>query len=104
MTNIKAVTLGLSNERDQSRSVQIEPWGVEYILPTKGELILVAVDRERTPHFHINEWEDTTQIYCEEAEDYYVIQNGRRLEHAFDRGASEGIERDIAVLWAGWMK
>ena len=44
------------------------------------------------------------EVYCEEAEDYYVIQNGRRLEHAFDRGASEGIERDIAVLWAGWMK
>jgi hypothetical protein len=90
--------LGFRNEQDAPRTIIVEPWADEYILLSQEEMSLVGINYEEPPGFYVIEHNDCSQVYLEKAgSDYYIIQNGRRI-NINDWGESKGIEQDIVEL------
>lgn len=77
--------LGVSNLRMTPHVVAVEPWGADFTLMPGEELELLAYGDKATPWFVLVEWEGTSQIYCEDANDYEVLQGGARLECGHNR-------------------
>jgi hypothetical protein len=75
-----AARLGVSNSRDKPQIVAVEPWADDYTLLPGEELEIVASGHGKVPWFHVVEWDGTSQVYCEETDDFKVVQNGVELK------------------------
>jgi len=76
--------IAVINGCKQPRTVVVEPWADQYTLSPDGSLTVVAWGDEgqsSVPWFGLVEWDNTTQVYCEETADFYVEQDGRRLQY-----------------------
>jgi len=70
----------IHNRCEWPRTVLVEPWALPYTIPPGGELTIVAVGSSpAVPWFGLVEWEDTTQVYCEDATDFVVEPAGLEL-------------------------
>ena len=56
--------------------VAVEPWGADYTLFPRESLEVVAFGDEVAPSFELVEWDDSYQVYCNDASTYEVMQNG----------------------------
>ena len=77
--------LGISNSRTVPRIVAVEPWADDYTLLPGEELVVIAYGKNTVPWFYIVEWDDTTQVYCQETADFKVMQGERELECGHNR-------------------
>jgi hypothetical protein len=77
--------LGVSNSRDKPHIVAVEPWACDYTLMPGEELVVVAYGENAVPWFFLVEWDDTTQVYCEETVNFKVLQGDRELECGHNR-------------------
>ncbi len=84
---LSVVRLTVGNKRDSPHVVVIEPWACDYTLFTGENLTIEAHGDEATPWFQIIEWEGVTQIYCEETDDFRVLQGDVELESRHNRQA-----------------
>jgi hypothetical protein len=77
--------LEVSNSRDKPRVVAVEPWANDYTLLPGEELVVVAFGYTAVPWFHVVEWDDTSQVYCNETDDFRVLQKGVELQCGHNR-------------------
>jgi len=77
--------IGIRNSCSKPRAVAVEPWANDYTLLPEEELEIIAFGDKAVPWFCVVEWEDTTQVYCEETADFRVIQNGTELKCGHNR-------------------
>jgi hypothetical protein len=80
-----SASIELSNQRASPHVIAIEPWGEDFTLMPGEELEVVAFGGERIPWFHVVEWDGATQVYCEGAVDFRVLQAGVQLECGHNR-------------------
>jgi hypothetical protein len=76
----------VSNDQDAPQVVYVEPWGSDYTLLPQEKLQVVAFGSTRTPWFTFAEADDAIQVYCEDADDFQVYQDGKLLECGHQRG------------------
>ena len=77
--------IGVSNRRDAPQVVAVEPWADDFTLMPGEELEIVAYSDSAAPWFFVVEWKGTSQIYCNETDDFEVLQGGVRLECGHNR-------------------
>jgi hypothetical protein len=77
--------LGVANSRKTPLVVAVEPWANDYTLFPGEELVIVAFSDRAVPWFNVVEWENSTQVYPEDAADFKVFQGGRELECGHNR-------------------
>jgi hypothetical protein len=77
--------LGVSNSRDAPQVVAVEPWAEDFTLMPGEELEVVAFGKAAVPWFYVVEWDGTSQVYCNAAADFEVLQGGVRLECGHNR-------------------
>jgi hypothetical protein len=66
--------------------VWVEPWAHDFTLFNNEQLEIVAFGVKEVPWFSVLETEGNTQVYCMgDANDFYVEQDGNRLEIGFQR-------------------
>ena len=83
--------LGVSNRRDTPQVVAVEPWADDFTLMPGEELEIVAFGSTARPWFFVDEWEGTSQVYCNETDDFEVSQGGVRLECGHNRQEPNGV-------------
>jgi hypothetical protein len=79
--------IGVRNSRKSPQIVAVEPWANDYTLLPGENLEIAAFSKSRAPWFNVVEWDGTTQIYCEETDDFKVLQGGRELKCGLQRQA-----------------
>ena len=80
--------IALANNRGEPHVISVEPWGEDYtLLPGEG-LEIIAFGDTTSPWFHVVEWGDSSQVYCEEASIFKVLQDGIELECGHNRQAA----------------
>ena len=72
--------LGVSNRRDAPQVVAVEPWADDFTIMPGEELEVIAYGHCSAPWFFVVEWEGTSQVYCNDTDDFEVLQDGIRLE------------------------
>jgi hypothetical protein len=77
--------LGVWNSLSAHRIVAVEPWAGDYTLMPGEKLEVVAFGKSAVPWFIVVEWDNTTQVYCENADDYRVMQDNRQLDCGHQR-------------------
>jgi hypothetical protein len=77
--------LGLSNSCNAPRVVAVEPWADDLTLMPGEELEIVAFGDSAVPWFDVVEWDGTSQVYCNDTDDFEVLQSGVRLECGHNR-------------------
>ncbi len=71
--------LEFSNSHPVPHVVYVEPWGEDFTLLPGEALEVHAYSCGTTPHFHIIASAGGTQVYCEGADTFKVIQDGAEL-------------------------
>lgn len=79
--------IGIANSRSGPQIVAVEPWANDYTLFPGEELVILAFGNAAAPWFNIVEWDDTTQVYCEDTADFKVMQGDKELECGHQRQA-----------------
>lgn len=79
--------LGVWNSRKAPQVVEVEPWANDYTLLPDETLEIVAFGEKAVPWFNVVEWDGATQVYCEDTDDFKVIQGNRELECGHQRQA-----------------
>ena len=79
--------LGVWNARKAPQVVAVEPWANDYTLLPDEKLAVIAFGKLRTPWFNIVESDGTTQVYCEDADNFKVVQGERELGCGHQRQA-----------------
>ncbi len=64
------------NHKTVPHVVAVEPWGADYTLFPGESLEVVAFDDEVAPSFELVERDNSSQVYCNDASTYEVMQNG----------------------------
>ncbi len=64
------------SRRTAPHVVAVEPWGADYTLLPGESLEVVAFGDEVVPTFELVECNDCSQVYCNDALTYEVMQNG----------------------------
>jgi hypothetical protein len=84
--------IGVHNSSRAPRVIYVEPWANDYTLMPGEELIIEACGAGSMPWFNVQEWADDTQVYCENAVDFRVIQQGAEIGcgHKRQPGSSAG--------------
>jgi len=85
MSDLFVSKLGICNSRKAPQIVAVEPWAYDYTLLPGEELEIVAFGKTAVPWFNVVEWDGTTQVYCEETDDFNVMQGDRQLECGHQR-------------------
>ena len=91
-----SVTMTLRSSKFQVHSsktvphvIAVEPWGADYTLLPGESLEVTAFGDETTPSFELVAWDDSSQVYCNDASTYEVTQNGVAIPCGHNR-QSEG--------------
>jgi hypothetical protein len=74
-----------SNRRSEPHVVAVEPWGEDYTLLPGEALEVVAFGEAAAPWFHVVESDGVSQVYCEQAALFKVLQAGVELECGHNR-------------------
>lgn len=77
--------LGVWNSRKAPQIVAVEPWASDYTLLPDEKLEIMAFGEKAVPWFNVVEWDGTTQVYCEDTDDFKVMQGERQLECGHQR-------------------
>jgi hypothetical protein len=77
--------LVVSNSHQKPQVVVVDPWGEDYSLLPGEECEIVAYGDAAGPSFHIVVRDGTSQVYCIDANDFQVLQNGAKLECGHNR-------------------
>ncbi|MFZ6799533.1 hypothetical protein [Undibacterium sp. Di24W] len=77
--------ISFNNQRNIPLVIVIEPWGEDYSLMPGEQLELLAYGRNGTPWFHVVEWDDSSQVYCEDADSFKVVQQNVELKCGHNR-------------------
>ena len=77
--------LHIRNMRNKAHVVAVEPWAEDFTLLHGEELEIIAFGDARVPWFVLDEWDGSTQVYCNETDDFQVMQNGVELECGHNR-------------------
>jgi hypothetical protein len=77
--------LGFRNARKVPHVVAVEPWGNDYTMLPEEELEIMAYGEAAMPWFSVVEWDGCTQVYCEQTDDFRVLQGSRELECGHQR-------------------
>jgi hypothetical protein len=85
MPNTLSAKLGVWNSRKTPQIVAVEPWADDYTLMPGEKLEIVAFGKIAVPWFIVVEWEGTSQIYCNDTDDFKVMQGDRQLECGHQR-------------------
>jgi hypothetical protein len=75
----------IENKRQVPHEVHVEPWANDYTLMPGEELEVLAFGANSTPWFYAVEWEGASQIYCNDSNNFKVLQNGIELECGHNR-------------------
>ncbi len=87
-----SVRLGILNRRPVPHRVAVEPWAIEYTLSAGEALVIVATGSNAVPRFEVVEWDGITQVHCDDAAVFRVMQGDHELPAGY-----EGRERHPAV-------
>ena len=79
--------LGVWNSRKTPLVVYVEPWANDYTLLPGDELDIIAFGDDSNPSFVAVEWEDASQIYCNDTIDFKVVQGNVELKCGHNRQA-----------------
>jgi|GEM_PF-1129191 len=71
--------LAVTNSRPTWHEVHVEPWANDYTLFPGETLEIHAYSHTHVPAFHLVEWGDVSQVFCESTEDFTVLQKGVEL-------------------------
>jgi hypothetical protein len=77
--------LGVWNSRSAPQIVAVEPWAEDYTLMPGEKLEIVAFGKAAVPWFVVVEWDGTSQVYCNDTDDFKVMQGDRQLECGHQR-------------------
>jgi hypothetical protein len=77
--------IGVRNSRANPHVIYVEPWAGDYTLLPGEEVVVLALSNTGIPWFNLVESEGATQIYCEETDDFKVLQGGRQLNCGHNR-------------------
>jgi hypothetical protein len=85
MSYVYSAKLGVWNSRKAPQIVAVEPWGSDFTLMPNEKLEIVALGNTAIPWFNVVEWDATTQVYCEQTDDFKVVQGDTQLECGHQR-------------------
>ena len=77
--------LGIHNSQKAPLTVYVEPWGNDYTLMPEEELEVEVAGYDASPWFQLTEWCGSIQVWCNEADDFLVMQGDRELECGHQR-------------------
>jgi hypothetical protein len=83
-------TYRVSNDRLVPHVVAVEPWGEDFTLLPGEALEIHAVGKDLEPRFELVEWGEATQVYCENTDDFKVMQGDSQLACGHQRQAMQG--------------
>jgi hypothetical protein len=83
------VTIGVWNARKSPHVVWVEPWANDYTLLTDEKLEIVATGKGKVPWFNVVESDGSTQVYCENTDDFEVVQDGHPLANGHQRQSED---------------
>jgi hypothetical protein len=66
--------LQVQNRRGSPHVVAVEPWGEDFTLHLGEELEITATGDDQTPSFVLVEWDGSSQVYCNDTDDFKVMQ------------------------------
>jgi hypothetical protein len=79
------------NAGPKTHTVCVEPWGEDYTLATGEHLEVVAFDNETEPWFETtSDYENSTQVWCNDAITFEVLQGARVLKCGHNRVLVDG--------------
>jgi hypothetical protein len=78
-------TFRVSNPRDKPHVVVVEPWAPDYTLLPGEELEILAFGDTVPPTFEVDESDGVSQVYCNDAADFRVMQHGVELRCGHNR-------------------
>ncbi len=81
-------TFSVSNSRSVPHIVAVEPWGADFTLLPGECLDVIAMGNEVEPWFQVVEDVGISQVFCEKASTFEVMQNGVKLECGHKRQSS----------------
>lgn len=73
-------TFSFCNRQAKPHVVAVEPWGEDFTLLPGESLEILAMSESVQPSFEVVEWADCSQVYCNDAADFKVMQGGVQLE------------------------
>ena len=77
----------ITNGRQSSQVVYIEPWGEDYTLLAGESLDVIALGRVIAPWFNVVESDNNIQVYIEgDSTEFAVYQGGLRVRCGHNRG------------------
>ena len=80
--------IGVQNRRALPHVVAVEPWGEDFTLLPGEAFEIVAFGDSATPWFNLVEWDGSSQVYCEDAEIFKVVQGTTELKCGHNRQPS----------------
>lgn len=92
MTYRYSSSLEVRNARTLPHVIFVEPWGEDYTLLPGEEVEIVAFSDSTVAKFHLVEWDEMSQVYCNEASSFQVLQAGSQLECGHNRQAENSEE------------
>lgn len=75
----------VNNRRAAAHIVTVEPWGEDFTLLTGEEIEINAFSEDAASWFQLVEWEGASQVYCENAVTFKVMQGGVQLKCGHNR-------------------
>ena len=75
----------VSNSRSVPHLISVEPWGADYTLLPGESMEVIAYGDIRAPWFELVEGSRHSQVFCESAVTFEVMQNGVVLECGHNR-------------------
>jgi hypothetical protein len=79
------------NQNATPHAIHVEPWGADYTLAANERFELVTYSNQTEPSFELtDDYKDSTQVWCNDADTYEVLQEGNVLECGHNRSALSG--------------
>lgn len=84
--NESRTRVSLFNPGTEAHTFSIEPWGADYTISARERIELVAFGDQTEPSFELTtDYEHSTQVWCNEANTYEVLQDGIAMECGHNR-------------------
>ena len=73
------------NHRTKPHVVAVEPWAHDFTLLPGESLEIFAMNEGVAPGFELVEWDNTSQVYCNDTDDFKVMQGDIQLKCGHQR-------------------
>ena len=77
--------IGVTNNREVPHVIHVEPWAHDFTLLPGQALEVVAYGDQAAPWFELAQWENSSQIYCNGASTFEVMQDEVELKCGHNR-------------------